>query len=67
MGSWRGVEPKVWTVNVRSRMEHNYAYLFRLRVNAKTALFRATPLSIVLLFEFLFFSLVQADVGGIAN
>ncbi len=36
-------------------MEHTYAYLLRLRANAKTALFRATPLPIVLLFEFLFF------------
>ncbi len=48
-------------------MEQTYAYLLRLRANEKTALFRATPLPIVLLFEFLFFSWVQAAVGGIAK
>ncbi len=48
-------------------MEHTYAYFLWLRANAKTALFRATPLLIVLVFDFLFFSWVQAAMGGIAK
>ncbi len=66
-------------VYVRSRMEHTYAYLFRLRANAKTALFRATSLLIVSCVPvsnggclgttpaFVGFSWVQAAVGGIAK
>ncbi len=55
LGARRGVVSEVWTFYVRSRMEHTYAYLLRLRANAKTALFRATPLTIVIVFELLFF------------
>ncbi len=58
-GARRGVVSEVWTFNVRSRMGHTYAYLFRLRANAKTALFRATPL----LFDFLFFFMGSGSCG----
>ncbi len=52
LGARRGVVSEVWTIYVRSRMEHTYAFLLRLRANSKTALFRATPLPIVIVFLF---------------